>query len=113
MFENRLQQQSSSRSTLQGEVNWWISNLRLSNGKSVISHQVKLLIQSDTSKTDWGAFCQNTSIGGVWSEAEQALHINILELRAGKFAILTFCRYKKDLAVHVQMDNQPALAYLV
>ena len=27
--------------------------------------------------------------------------------------ILTFCRYKKDLAVHVQMDNQAALAYLV
>ena len=27
--------------------------------------------------------------------------------------ILIFCRYKKDLAVHVQMDNQAALAYLV
>ena len=33
------------------ELNWWISNLRLSNRKSVISHQVKLLIQSDSSKT--------------------------------------------------------------
>ena len=59
----------------------------------------------------WGAFCQKTSIGGVWSQAEQALHINIPELRAAKFAMLTFCRYKKDLAV--QMDNQSALAYLV
>ena len=34
-------------------------------------------------------------------------------LRAAKFVILTSCRYKKDLAVHVQMDNQAALAYLV
>ena len=49
------------------EINWWISNLRLSNGRSVISHQVELLIQSDASKTGWGAFCQKTSIGGVWS----------------------------------------------
>ena len=34
-----------------------------------------------------GAFCQKTSIGGVWSQAEQALRINILEVRAAKFAI--------------------------
>ena len=27
--------------------------------------------------------------------------------------ILTFCRYKNDLAVHVQMNNQAALVYLV
>ena len=45
--------------------------------------------------------------------SRQALHINILELRTAKFAILTFCRYKKDLPVHVEMDNQAALAYLV
>ena len=25
-----------------------------------------------------GAFCQKASIGGVWSQAEQVLHINIL-----------------------------------
>ena len=35
------------------ELNWCISNLRLSNGRSVISHQVELLIQSDASKTVW------------------------------------------------------------
>ena len=64
----------------------------------------------------WGgvvAFYQKRSIGGVWFQAEQEKNINILELRASKFALLTFCRYKKDLAVHVQIDNQAALAYLV
>ena len=71
------------------------------------------MIQSDASKTGCGTLCQKTMIGGVWSQAEKALHINILELRAAKFAIITFCRYKKDLAVHVQMDNQAALAYLL
>ena len=35
------------------------------------------------------------------------------ELRAAKFVILSFCRCKKDLAVHVEMNNQVALAYLV
>ena len=32
------------------ELNWWISNMRLSNGRSVISNQVELLIHSDASK---------------------------------------------------------------
>ena len=71
------------------------------------------MIQSDASKTGWRTFCQKTVIGRVWSRAEQPLYIKILELRAAKFAILTFCRYKKDLAVHVQIENQAALAYLV
>ena len=39
------------------ELNWWISNLRLSNERSVISQHVELLIQSDASKTGWGALC--------------------------------------------------------
>ena len=62
------------------------------------------MIESDASKTGWRAFYKKTSIAGVWSQAEQALHINILELRAEKFAILTFSIYNKELA---------ALAYLV
>ena len=95
------------------ELNWWISNLCLSNGSSAISHLVDLLIKADASKTGWEAFCLKISIGGVLSQAEQALHINMLEPRAAKFAIITFCRYQKDLAVHVQMDNQETLGYLV
>ena len=71
------------------------------------------MIQSDASKTGCGTFSQKTVIGRVWSQTEQPLYINILELREAKFATFTFCRYKKDLAVHVQMDNQAALAYLV
>ena len=95
------------------ELNKWISNLCLSNGRSVISHLVDLLIKTDASKTDWEAFCLKISIGGVLSQVEQALHINILEPRAAKLAIITFCRYQKDLAVHVQMDNQETIGYLV
>ena len=34
-------------------------------------------------------------------------------MRVAKFAIFTFCRFKKDLAVHLQMENQAALTYLV
>ena len=47
-----------------------------------------------------------------WSQAEQALDTNIVELRPAKFMIFTFSRYKKDLVAHVQMENQAVLAYL-
>ena len=111
LFEKRLQQQSSSRCTLQGGTKLVDITLSLSNGRPVISHQVERLIQSDALKTVWGSFSQKSSIA-VWSQPEQALHINIIQLRAAKFVILTFCRSKKNLGFHVQMDYQ-ALAYLV
>ena len=109
LFEKRSQQQSSSRSTLRGGtklvdiepkiVKWEVSNS--SPGRTFDT------VRSIKDRLE--AFYQNTSIGGVWSQTEQALHINILELRATKFAILTFCRYKNDLVVHMQMDNQATL----
>ena len=37
----------------------------------------------------------------------------MLELRAAKFATLTFSKGKNNLAVQPQMDNQTALAYLI
>lgn len=52
-------------------------------------------------------------IGASWSQTEQALRINILKLKAKNFAILTFCRYTKDVAVHMKMENQTALVYLL
>ena len=52
-------------------------------------------------QVEGGWFCQNTSVRGVWSQTKQALLIKILEMRVAKFVILTFCRYKEDLAVHV------------
>ena len=59
-----------------------------------------------------GNFCEKT-LGGLWSQSEHPLHLNILKLRATKFAIPAFSIYKNHLAVHVQMYNQAALAYLV
>ena len=107
LFEKRLQQQSSSRSTLQGGTK--VVDIKAKSFKWEVSNfsPGRILIQSNSSKTGWrGAFCQKTSIVRAWTQAEQALHINILELRATKFAILIFSSYKKDLTVHVQMNNQ-------
>ena len=46
-----------------------------------------------------------------WSKKEQGLHINQLELLAIRFAILTFAKMWKMLAIHIQVDNMTALSY--
>ena len=57
-------------------------------------------------------FGPDTKFFRNWSQAEQALHTNIVELRPAKFTIFTFSRYKKDLVAHVQLENQAVLDYL-
>ena len=45
-----------------------------------------------------------------WSQAEQALDTNIVELRPAKFMIFTFSRYKKDLVAHVRMEKKSSIS---
>ena len=44
---------------------------------------------------------------------EQGHHINVLELMAVKFAILTFTRNLSILTIHIQMDKKVTLSYLL
>ena len=48
--------------------------LELSNGKSVLTSQPEMFLQTDASKKGWGAHCQGISTGGAWSYQEQILH---------------------------------------
>ena len=50
---------------------------------------------------------------GKWSEKEENLHINFLELIAAKFAIPTFTKEQSNIAIHLQIDNKTALSYLL
>ena len=49
--------------------------------------------------------------GGLWSSQEQQ-HINVLELKAGMFAVQAFTKDKQNVHVHLRMDNTSALAYV-
>ena len=46
------------------ELFWWVENLRLNNGRSLRQKEPNLAIQTDASKSDWGAFCNGVSTGG-------------------------------------------------
>ena len=67
-----------------------------------------MVIQTDASKTDWGASCEGVTTRGVWSEQERSLHINVLKLLTVKLALLSFIKNKKVRAIHFQIDNTTA-----
>ena len=52
----------------------------------------------------WGAVCQGIRTGGPWSKKEQEYHINLLQLLAIKFALLTFSKMMNFKSVHIQVD---------
>ena len=49
--------------------------------------------------------------GGLWSVQEQQQHINVLELKAGMFAVQAFTKDQQRIHVHLKMDNTLPLAY--
>ena len=44
----------------------------------IIQGQSQMIIQTDASNCDWGAYCQGTATGRKWSKREQSRHIDIL-----------------------------------
>ena len=72
-----------------------------------------MLIASDASMKGWGVFCPEQETGDPWSNLEARKRINVLQLKAGNFAILTFRKIFPDVKVfHLQMDNMMALSYV-
>ena len=95
------------------ELASWIKNLELSNGRAIIQPPSQILMQTDASKTGWGAVYQGIRTRGLWSKKDREYHINLLELLAIKFAFLTFIKIMNIKSVHIQVDNQTALSYLL
>ena len=96
------------------EIQWWIDNIDSSFAyiKSVpeIDHE----IFTDASNEGWGAHnACNTDINGRWSVQEQEWHINILEMIAVKFALLSYLPLSQGINhIRVMSDNTTAISYI-
>ena len=71
------------------------------------------MIQTDALKSGWVGFCNGVLTEGKLSENEKNLQINILELIAAKFAILTFTKGQSNIPIHWQIDSETALSNLL
>ena len=102
------------KNNFKAELDWWVQNLHLTKRSSIISASPQLIIASNASLKGWGVFCQGHKTGRSWTLLESKCYINVLELKAAKFVILTFTWMHPSVqSIHLQMDNIVALSYLV
>ena len=94
------------------ELLWWQERLSQWNGKTLVRQKETVVIRSDASLQGWGAVCNSTRTGGPWSQEEQEMHINCLELLAATLAVQSFLKDQADVSVLLQLDNQTAVAYI-
>ena len=71
-----------------------------------------MAIETDASRSGWGAFCQGEATGGCWSAEEQALHINALEMLAVFHALRAFLKAAKGVSVLIQSDNMSVVSHV-
>ena len=104
---------SSSEPKFNSGTIWWVNNLEIWNGKSILSPINKTIIQTDASQKGWGAYCQKISIGGQWTLQESRLHINLLQIKAINLTLLTFHKMFSLKSAHFQVDKTAVLSYLM
>ena len=94
------------------ELQWWQEHLTIWNGRHLLTTPPDMVIETDASNTGWGALCHGVKTGGPWSQTESQMHINCLELLAASLAIKSFAMGKKNVHIHLKMDNTTALTYI-
>lgn len=93
-------------------MRWWLDHMEAWNGRAIFGSAPDIIIESDASKSGWGARCGTSITGGKWSSDERSLHINCLELLAGSFAIKCWTKDKVSCHVLLKMDNVSAVRYI-
>ncbi|KAJ8042119.1 NACHT domain- and WD repeat-containing protein 1 [Holothuria leucospilota] len=93
-------------------VRWWTHHENVLQGRPFRLHRPQTSISTDASLTGWGATWGPNSPAGQWSDSEKLLHINVLELRAIKNAVLGWISDLKGFDVMILSDNSTAVAYV-
>ena len=93
-------------------LNWWRTHVNLIHGAQIRPRQPDLEITTDASNHGWGGHCGSQAFHGDWSQEEDGLHINILEIWA---VYMTLVRLQPQVGstVLVNKDNTTVMAYII
>ena len=94
------------------EIQWWLDNVKLKNGKLIRQTDVDCWVETDASLEGWGAKFNEKQIGGRWSRLESLNHINYLELLAIFFTLRAFFSKSTNVHIGIKSDNITAVAYV-
>ena len=95
------------------ELPWWVKNMELYNGRTLIQLPAQALLQTDASLTFWGAVWEGMKTGGTWTQQERRMHFNELELLTLKLALETFFKAQELKSLHILVDKIVALNYFL
>ena len=94
------------------DLHWWCDRSNTLKGQTFLPPAMTLQVQTDASKTGWGANVGHEVISGIWTADESHLHINVLELKAVIKTCLA-CRHTfKNQSVLFLIDNVTVVAHI-
>ena len=91
------------------DILWWRDSIMPSYAP-IVRENPSHVVTTDASSYGWGAVYKNETTGGSFSFEECALHINILELRAVLFGLMSLCGSLNATHILVKVDNTSAVA---
>jgi ribonuclease HI len=96
---------------LRPHLQWWTNPQNLLQGVPLEAPQFQFKLFTDASTVGWGAHLDNQVVQGVWSEEEKTLHINRLEMRAIRLALISF-KIPLGAKILVATDNSTVVCYV-
>ena len=91
---------------------WWLNPHNVLQGEFLHPREHNVLIFTDASNAGWGAHLKQDSTGGLWSQKEKGLHINLLELKEVILALKHFTPQCKERQVLIASDNSTVVAHI-
>ena len=89
---------------------WWKNNIIKSFAPPNIPDP-DITTYTDASLTGWAITDSKTPSGGRWNE-NKITQINVLELKAIQFGVLTYCKDKNFKHLRTMSDNTTAIVYI-
>lgn len=90
----------------------WRDPALLSQGAPLGLIVTRRVVTTDASLSGWGATLGDLAVGGVWTENQCQLHINVLELTTVFLALKHFLPLLRHHHVLVRTDNTAVVAYI-
>ena len=93
-------------------LDWWQNPSNVMKGSDLHPKDHSIQLFTDASNEGWGAHLDQNSTGGLWSDREKRLHINVLQLKAVSLALRDFKDQCQNQTVLVATDNSTVVAYI-
>eukprot|EP00873_Tetraselmis_striata_P022075 jgi/Tetstr1/442339/TSEL_030479.t1 len=91
---------------LRRDLEWWVAVPNHNNGRSIYKPVETAYMHVDSSGYGWGAVLnETTEARGFWYDGGRELHITYKELKAVRYAVLTFLSEMRGRHAFLHEDN--------